>query len=80
MAVDPKYIPLGSLLFVDATYPNSEQKLQKLVFAQDTGGAIKGAVRADFFFGFGERARELAGEMKQDLKMYILLPNIEEIE
>jgi membrane-bound lytic murein transglycosylase A len=43
--------------------------------AQDTGGAIRGAVRADFFWGFGDEAGALAGRMRQNGKMWVLLPN-----
>jgi len=45
------------------------------MLAQDTGGAIRGAVRADFFWGFGEDAAREAGRMKQALRMWVLLPN-----
>jgi membrane-bound lytic murein transglycosylase A len=48
--------------------------MNRLVMAQDTGGAIKGAVRADFFWGFGKEAGELAGRMKQAGKMWVLFP------
>jgi membrane-bound lytic murein transglycosylase A len=45
------------------------------MFAQDTGGAIRGPVRADFFWGFGEEAAREAGRMTQPLRMWVLLPN-----
>jgi membrane-bound lytic murein transglycosylase A len=45
------------------------------MLAQDTGGAVRGAVRADFFWGFGEEAASLAGRMRQSGKMWVLLPN-----
>jgi membrane-bound lytic murein transglycosylase A len=48
--------------------------MQRLMMAQDTGGAIRGAVRADFFYGFGGEAAELAGRMKQRGSLYVLLP------
>jgi membrane-bound lytic murein transglycosylase A len=48
--------------------------MNKLVMAQDTGGAIRGGVRADFFWGFGNEAGELAGRMKQRGRMWVLLP------
>ena len=47
---------------------------QKLMFAQDTGGAIRGAVRADFFWGFGAEAGALAGRMRQSGRMWLLWP------
>lgn len=75
IAVDPRVIPLGAPVFVSTTLPNSGQPLQRLVLAQDTGGAIKGAVRADFFWGFGAEAGKQAGRMRQKGQMWVLLPN-----
>ena len=72
IAVDRRYIPLGSMLYFSAKV--NEIDVNKIVLAQDTGGAIKGAVRADLFLGCGSRARELAGELKSPLKLWILLP------
>jgi membrane-bound lytic murein transglycosylase A len=74
IAVDPRFIPLGAPVFLATTQPNSTLPLNKLVMAQDTGGAIRGGVRADVFWGFGEAAGELAGRMKQRGKMWVLLP------
>lgn len=74
MAVDRRYIPLGAPVFVETTWPNSEQPLQRLMVAQDTGGAIKGKIRGDFFWGMGEQAGEQAGRMKQAVKFWVLLP------
>ena len=74
IAVDPRSVPLGAPVFLSTTRPNSAQPLNRLVLAQDTGGAIKGAVRADFFWGFGKAAGELAGRMKQSGRMWLLLP------
>jgi membrane-bound lytic murein transglycosylase A len=48
--------------------------LQRLVLAQDTGAAIVGAVRADYFVGAGQDAGELAGRLKQNLQMWVLWP------
>lgn len=73
VAVDPSFIPLGSPVWLDTTLPDGS-RYRRLVLAQDTGGAIKGAVRADVFFGRGERAEQLAGEMKQPGRMYVLRP------
>lgn len=75
IAVDPQHIPLGTPVFLATTLPNSEATLQRLVLAQDTGGAIRGAVRADYFWGFGNEAGEKAGGMKQRGLMWVLLPN-----
>ena len=74
IAVDPRFIPLGAPVFLATTQPNSPQPLNRLVMAQDTGGAIRGGVRADFFWGFGKEAGELAGRMKQRGRMWVLLP------
>ena len=74
IAVDPRYIPLGAPVFLATTRPNSTAPLQRLVLAQDTGGAIRGAVRADFFWGFGEGAGAQAGRMRQSARMWVLLP------
>jgi membrane-bound lytic murein transglycosylase A len=74
IAIDPKYIPLGAPVFLSTTWPNSSQPLNRLMMAQDTGGAIRGAVRADFYWGFGADAGEQAGKMKQKGRMWVLLP------
>ncbi|PKO37176.1 MAG: murein transglycosylase [Betaproteobacteria bacterium HGW-Betaproteobacteria-6] len=74
IAIDPRSVPLGSPVFLATTRPNSGIAMNRLVMAQDTGGAIKGAVRADFFWGFGKEAGELAGRMKQSGRMWVLLP------
>jgi len=75
IAVDPRSVPLGVPVFLATTRPNSNQALNRLVLAQDTGSAIKGAVRADFFWGFGKEAGEQAGRMKQSGRMWLLLPS-----
>lgn len=74
VAVDRRVIPLGSPLWLSTTLPGSQQPYQRLVFAQDTGGAINGPIRADVFFGRGTRAESLAGEMKQQGKIFVLMP------
>lgn len=74
LAVDPRTIPLGAPVFLSTTRPNSAQPLNRLMLAQDTGGAIKGAVRADFFWGFGKEAGEQAGRMRQPGRLWVLLP------
>jgi membrane-bound lytic murein transglycosylase A len=74
IAVDPRYIPLGAPVFLATTWPGSEEPLARLVLAQDTGGAIRGAVRADYFWGFGDAAGGRAGRMRQRAKMWVLLP------
>ncbi|MEZ5479470.1 MAG: murein transglycosylase A [Thiolinea sp.] len=73
IAVDRDRIQLGSALWVSTRYPD-ERPLRKLVFAQDTGGAIRGELRGDFFFGTGEQAEYHAGRMKQSAEFYLLRP------
>jgi membrane-bound lytic murein transglycosylase A len=74
IAVDLKAMPLGAPVFIATTRPLSKQTLRRLVIAQDTGKAIVGGVRADFYWGTGDAAGELAGRMKQDGQMWLLLP------
>jgi membrane-bound lytic murein transglycosylase A len=78
IAVDPRVVPLGSPVWLATTQPQDRAPLQRLVMAQDTGGAIAaapgGAVRADFFWGFGGFAAEQAGRMKQQGRMWVLVP------
>ena len=74
LAVDPRAIPLGAPVFLATTYPLSEEPLRRLVLAQDTGGAIRGAVRGDFFWGFGDGAGRQAGRMRQQGRMWLLWP------
>lgn len=73
VAVDPAFIRLGLPVWLDSTWPDGTT-LRRLALAQDTGGAIKGAVRADLFLGRGNEAGRLAGEMKQPGQLYVLLP------
>lgn len=74
LAVDPRTVQLGAPVFLATTWPNSVLPLNRLMLAQDTGGAIKGAVRADFFWGYGEEAGQQAGAMKQQGRLWVLLP------
>ncbi len=74
IAVDPRGIPLGAPVWLATTRPNAKESLQRLMMAQDTGSAIRGNVRADFFWGFGEDAGRLAGAMKQKGRIWVLLP------
>jgi membrane-bound lytic murein transglycosylase A len=75
VAVDPRFIPLGAPVFLATTMPLTDAPLQRLVIAQDTGGAIRGPVRADLFWGFGASAGEAAGVMKQQGQMWLLWPS-----
>ncbi len=74
IAVDPRAIPLGAPVFLATTMPLSKAPLARLVMAQDTGGAIRGVVRADYFWGFGPEAGREAGRMLQDGRMWVLWP------
>ena len=74
IAVDPASVPLGVPVFLDTTFPATDRPLRRLVIAQDTGGAIRGTVRADFFWGAGHEAGEQAGRMRQPLRMWMLWP------
>lgn len=74
IAVDPKHVPMGAPVWLATTYPNSERTLTQLMLAQDTGGAIRGVVRADVFWGSGSEAGSLAGRMRQKGQMWVLLP------
>ncbi len=73
LAVDTRFIPLGSLLYLDTTTPDGKD-IQSLVVAQDKGGAIKGAVRGDYFWGYGEDAFFTAGRMKSTGRYFLLWP------
>lgn len=73
IAVDPAHIPLGAPVWLDTQLPDGTP-LRRLVFAQDTGGAIKGRLRADFFFGHGPLAEYYAGRMKAPGRLYVLRP------
>ena len=74
IAVDPRSIPYGTPVWIDTTEPLGTVPLRRLVLAQDTGSAIVGAVRADFFWGWGDEAAQQAGRMKQPLRMWALWP------
>jgi membrane-bound lytic murein transglycosylase A len=74
IAVDPASVPYGTPVWLDTTEPLSSTPLRRLVMAQDTGSAIVGAVRADYFWGWGDAAEQQAGRMKQPLRMWVLWP------
>jgi len=74
LAVDPAFLPLGAPVWLDTTWPVDNAPLRRLMVAQDIGGAIKGPVRGDFFWGYGEEALHYAGRMKQEGRYYLLLP------
>lgn len=74
IAIDPRSVPYGTPVWIDTTEPLSSRPLQRLVLAQDTGSAIVGAVRADYFWGWDGDAAEQAGRMRQPLRMWVLWP------
>ncbi|MDE2593323.1 MAG: transglycosylase, partial [Burkholderiales bacterium] len=82
VAVDVDSVPLGTPVWLDATLPQAwsanpapGSPLQRLVMAQDRGGAITGAVRADYFWGWGDEALAQAGRTKQPLSVWVLWPS-----
>ncbi len=74
IAVDALSIPYGTPVWLDSTEPLSSTPLRRLAMAQDTGSAITGAVRADYFWGWGDEAENQAGRMKQPLRLWVLWP------
>ncbi len=72
IAVDAGSIPYGAPVWLASNGPQTQ--LQRLVLAQDTGSAILGAVRADYFTGWGTEAGDLAGRIKQSLRLWVLWP------
>lgn len=73
-AVDTRYLPLGTPIFLKTDHPLTQKPFSSLAIAQDRGAAIKGGRRVDFFWGFGEEAAQLAGHTKSRADMFILLP------
>ena len=74
VAVDPQSVPYGTPVWLAASEPMTNTPLRRVVMAQDTGSAITGAVRVDYFWGWGEDAEAQAGRMKQPLRMWALWP------
>jgi membrane-bound lytic murein transglycosylase A len=74
LAVDRRFVPLGAPVYLATTYPLSETRLERLMAAHDTGGAIRGVVRADFFWGTGPEAGAQAGRMRQQGQLWLLWP------
>jgi membrane-bound lytic murein transglycosylase A len=74
LAVDRRHVPLGAPVYLATTFPLSEEPLERLMAAHDTGGAIRGVVRADFFWGTGAEAGAPAGRMRQQGKLWLLWP------
>jgi membrane-bound lytic murein transglycosylase A len=74
LAVDRRFVPLGAPVYLATTHPSSEAPLERLMAAQDTGGAIRGVVRGDFYWGTGADAGALAGRMRQQGSLWLLWP------
>jgi membrane-bound lytic murein transglycosylase A len=76
LAVDRRYIPLGAPIWLETTapWPEGDGPLRRLLIAQDSGGAVKGPVRGDVFWGTGPRAEAIAGHMKSQGRYVVLLP------
>ena len=74
IAIDPRYVTLGAPVFLSTTWPAEARPLDRLVLAQDTGGAIRGVVRADFYWGSGADAGAQAGRMRQKGRLWVLMP------
>ncbi|MCX7091399.1 MAG: MltA domain-containing protein [Legionellales bacterium] len=78
LAVDPDWVPLGMPVWLATTYPdphsNQQHSFHRLMIAQDTGGAIKGTVRGDVYWGNGDDAAAIAGKMKSSGRYWLLVP------
>jgi membrane-bound lytic murein transglycosylase A len=74
LAGDPQYVPLGAPVIIDTEHPTTKAPLTRLALVQDTGGAIRGPLRFDFFWGFGRTAGEHAGRQRHDVSAWLLLP------
>ena len=79
VAVDPRTTPLGYPVYVFTGQPGRKGRLNRLMMAQDTGGAIRGAVRADYFWGFGAGAYAQAAQMKESGRMWLMLPHGQQV-
>ncbi len=74
LAVDRRFVALGTPVYLATNVPLSEERLERLMVAQDTGGAIRGVVRGDFYWGSGPDAGAQAGRMRNQAKMWLLWP------
>jgi membrane-bound lytic murein transglycosylase A len=74
VAADPQFVPLGAPVVLDTVHPSTAAPLTRLMLVQDTGGAIRGPIRFDFFWGFGRPAAEHAGRQRHDVQAFLLLP------
>lgn len=77
LAVDKRFIPLGVPMYISTQIPTEDggvEDIAEIMLAQDVGSGIEGLLRGDIFFGVGDDAKRIAGNMKHDGKMYIMLP------
>jgi membrane-bound lytic murein transglycosylase A len=74
IAADPQFTPLGAPLILRSVHPVDGTPLERLVVAQDTGGAIRGPLRFDFFWGTGKVAGDIAGRQRHDVSAWLLVP------
>ena len=74
VAVDPVYTPLGAPVVLSSTHPGTRAALTRMVFAQDTGSAIRGPARVDLYWGTGRNAGDLAGRSRDEATVWMLLP------
>jgi membrane-bound lytic murein transglycosylase A len=74
LAGDPQFVPLGAPVVIDTEHPSTRAPLTRLALVQDTGGAIRGPIRFDFFWGFGREAGEHAGRQRHEVSAWLLLP------
>ena len=75
IAIDPYHVPLGAPVYIATTWPNSRRALHRLTIAQDTGSAIRGPLRGDYFWGYGDQAGVQAGRMRESVRMWVLVPH-----
>jgi membrane-bound lytic murein transglycosylase A len=71
VATDRRFVPLGTPMFFETAVTATGEEFNKMVFSQDIGGAIKGAVRADIYFGADEKAEEYSGKQNNEGRMYV---------
>ncbi len=74
VAVDPQFVPLGAPVVLATEHPSTRAPLRRLMLAQDTGSAIRGPLRFDYFWGFGAQAGEHAGRQRHDAAAWLLVP------
>jgi len=74
VAIDPRFVPLGAPLMIDTVHPVTAEPLTRLVLAQDTGGAIRGPLRLDLFWGLGPEAEAAAGRQRGQASVWLLIP------